>query len=525
MTIHFSKYVKSADAYGAYMGGTNGLMAGGLVGGGLGGLYGAASGAYNAPKGEKLRGALTGAGRGMVRGGLVGGGVGAGLGASLLSQLPTSDIINAAKAGTPIGEEALKAHIAELNPNLVAGLATAGTVGGGMAGNLLADTLLNKKKDEKEEEPKAAAARERTVTRFGEGPKTVSFNASKKPPVKGFFNSLAAHVKGPEKEEKKEESKTAGSPILGGTNHYLNKMQAPQKPQPTSGLQAGAALAGAAQRVGQGAKTVANAVGNAPMLRDMLPKVDPAWGNTFWAGGNGSPPPVPQPQQPTHNMLQKTSAVEFGAMVKRGNFDWNSISSGVQSGLNKAYEGAKNIYNSDGVQKFVNDPTTRAGLMYGGIGAGLGGLYGAINPGEYEDANGQVQRRSRFMGALRGAGAGGAMLGLAGAGAQEGRYQYLKNLMQNQYGTAGGQIGPAPAPGVGLPSDRAGMQQAVESWAGQNAPSLQYSPLESAYQGYEKFVNPAMQNAQRLYKQLFNSSSAPADAAPDEGELILPPNN
>lgn len=219
---------------------------------------------------------------------------------------------------------------------------------------------------------------------------------------------------------------------------------------------------------------------------------------------------------------KKASALEFGAMLKRAAFDFNSISSGIQSGLNNAYEGAKNIYNSKGVQNFINDPTTRAGLTYGALGAGLGGLYGAINPGEYEDADGQVRRRGRLMGALRGAGAGGAMLGLAGAGAQEGRYQYLKNMMQNEYGQAGGKIGPQAAPGMGLPDSRAGMQQAVEGWAGQNMPSMQYSPLESYYEGYNRFVNPAMQNAQRLYKHLLGSSDV---ADTNDGELILPDPN
>lgn len=54
------------------------------------------------------------------------------------------------------------------------------------------------------------------------------------------------------------------------------------------------------------------------------------------------------------------------------------------------------------------------------IGAGLGGLAGAMMPGEeeYEDERGNIRRRRRGMlaGALRGAGMGGIAGGLGGAG-------------------------------------------------------------------------------------------------------------
>lgn len=60
------------------------------------------------------------------------------------------------------------------------------------------------------------------------------------------------------------------------------------------------------------------------------------------------------------------------------------------------------------------------GAIGGGLlGAGVGGLAGALMPGqeEYEDENGNVRKRSRGMlsGALRGAGMGGIAGGLGGA--------------------------------------------------------------------------------------------------------------
>lgn len=148
------------------------------------------------------------------------------------------------------------------------------------------------------------------------------------------------------------------------------------------------------------------------------------------------------------------SAFEFGKMVKRS-FDWGQIG-----------QTASRIW---------NDPTTQAGLMYGGLGAGLGGLHGLIAPGEYEDADGNVHRRGRLMGALRGALGGGAIGGLAGAGAQEGRYQYLKRL--------------AGSGGAGyVPTDRASAQPYVEQFAPE---WLKTSPVQAAQNAYSAVAGAA----------------------------------
>lgn len=174
----------------------------------------------------------------------------------------------------------------------------------------------------------------------------------------------------------------------------------------------------------------------------------------------------PLPEKKTDE--KKASAFEFGKMIKRADF---------MSGLQSVGDYAKGVWNSPGVQSFVNDPTTRAGLTYGGIGAGLGGLYGMINPGEYEDEMGNVRRRGRLMGALRGAAGGGVLGGLAGAGAQEGRFQYLKHLAHQ----ANNASGVPAAPGMGLPTDRAGWQQYAEQFAPEY---LKTSPLQSAQNAY-----------------------------------------
>lgn len=225
-----------------------------------------------------------------------------------------------------------------------------------------------------------------------------------------------------------------------------------------------------------------------------LPKSDGTGGAKSWKPAVNAPPsshpsfqqpgagsrlvPVPQPQQPKLVPVaaggKTASAYEFGKMVKRSDF---------MSGLQSVGDYAKGVWNSPGVQGFVNDPTTRAGLTYGGIGAGLGGLYGLINPGEYEDEYGNVRRRGRLMGALRGALGGGALGGLAGAGAQEGRFQYLKHLA-NQANNASGV--PA-APGMGLPTDRAGWQAYSEQFA---PDYLKTSPLQSAQSMYSNYLKP-----------------------------------
>jgi len=173
----------------------------------------------------------------------------------------------------------------------------------------------------------------------------------------------------------------------------------------------------------------------------------------------------PLPEQEKQDE-KKASAYAFGKMIKSA------------LGLQDIGDYAKGVWNSPGVQGFVNDPTTRAGLTYGGIGAGLGGLYGLINPGEYEDEMGNVRRRGRLSGALRGALGGGAIGGLAGAGAQEGRFQYLKHLLRGQNNEDS----------VALPHvDRATAQGMAEQFA-QNNPDavgmLGTSPLQSATNAY-----------------------------------------
>lgn len=75
----------------------------------------------------------------------------------------------------------------------------------------------------------------------------------------------------------------------------------------------------------------------------------------------------------------------------------------------------ESAYSFGGRVKQALDPAVGYGAAGGGLlGAGLGGLAGLVNPGEEEDEDGNVRRRSRLGAALRGALGGGAAGALGG---------------------------------------------------------------------------------------------------------------
>ncbi len=157
--------VKQADLRGSYLVGSNTASLGGLAGAGLGGVYGLASGAMGSRKGSRIKDTLMGGLRGAAGGGLLGAGAGAGFGATIGSYIPATEIINSAKAGTPIGMDALKAKLQGVDPSRAAGLTTLGTLGGAGLGGLVGGALLNQqkpaskpKKDEKATEAEKQSA-------------------------------------------------------------------------------------------------------------------------------------------------------------------------------------------------------------------------------------------------------------------------------------------------------------------------------------------------------------------------------
>lgn len=452
--------VKQADLYGAYLGGSNLGTVGALGGAGLGGLYGLASGAYQAPKGKKLQGALRGAGRGAVGGGLLGGGTGLGMGAAMGSQIPFSDMINAAKMkDSPerdAARQALRERLSKINPEMFAGLTTAGTLGGAALGGYLGDKVLNDKKDEDEKEAELK----------------LSPLAGMKKPKNDKGTSLNQVLeearKKREANEKKQPAQKTASALLealkeaASTPEYRKAHKAQNRARYAALLKAD----GGRSRSFTGANPALLDAHHYKYVKDRwaADKEDQKWDAAD--GGNRHAKTIERANAKPEQT--KASAYEFGRMIKR---------SDLMSGLQSVGDYAKGLWNSPGVQSFVNDPTTRAGLTYGGIGAGLGGLYGLINPGEYEDETGNVRRRGRLSGALRGALGGGALGGLAGAGAQEGRFQYLKHLMNQRAGF--------PNAMGGL--DRSEALDNAEAFA-RNNPSavgaLGTSPLQSATNAY-----------------------------------------
>jgi hypothetical protein len=439
---------KQADLYGAFTGGSNLGLLGGLGGAGVGGLYGLASGAYQAPKGQKLQGALRGAGRGAVGGGLLGGGTGLGLGAAMGGQIPLSALVSAAKEDAKNKNLHDDTYVAKFpamrdevikntNPDMFAGLTAAGTLGGAALGGYAAEKALNGKKED--EDKKEAELK-------------LSPLAGVKKPDNDKGKSLNNLL---EEARKKREEKEKNMP-------QQNKAANDWKPFDYSNVGPGGLIS-----------------------TRTLPKSDGTGGASHWKPSAGLPVQRPAnttlpmksvpPQQPRLVPVaaqgKAANAFEYGKMVKKA------------LGLADIGNYARDTWNSPTVQGFVNDPTTRAGLTYGGIGAGLGGLYGMINPGEYEDETGNVRRRGRLSGALRGALGGGAIGGLAGAGAQEGRFQYLKHMLgrqNNEDSTA-------------LPHvNRATQQQMVDSFAENNPDlvgALGTSPLQSANSAYSAASN------------------------------------
>lgn len=455
---------KQADLYGSYLGGSNLGTLGGVAGAGLGGLYGLASGAYQAEKGKKLQGALRGAGRGALGGGLLGGGTGLGMGAAMGAQVPFSEIINLAKMkDSPERHEgyaALREKLKNINPDMFAGLTTAGTLGGAALGGYAADKALNKKKEDEDKKEAELKLSPLAGVKKPDNDKGMSLN-----------NLLEQARKKREENEKKQPAQKAASALLealkeaASTPEYRKGHKAQNRARYAALLKAD----GGRARSFTGANPALLDAHHYNYVKDRwaADKEDQKWDAAD--GGNRHAKTIERANSKPEQT--KASAYEFGKTVKRAFPDLTQIGNTI-----------KDTWNSPTVQGFVNDPTTRAGLTYGGIGAGLGGLYGLINPGEYEDETGNVRRRGRLSGALRGALGGGALGGLAGAGAQEGRFQYLKHLMNQRAGF--------PNAMGGL--DRSEALENAEAFA-QNNPSavgaLGTSPLQGAQNAYSAASN------------------------------------
>lgn len=596
------KNEKQADLYGAYLGGSNLGALGGLLGAGAGGLYGGITGAYGAPKGQKLRGALRGAGRGALSGGLLGGGAGLGLGAAMGGQLPLSQIL--ANAKLPVGEEKTKAQQALIehirnttDPNVFAGLTTAGTLGGAALGGYASNKLLrHMDKPEKEDEDQDSK-----VAALKLSPHTGMKTPDKDTAARNFNKMIEQARRQREAKEKRMQARDASSakaasawgrikqalggeftddqlkwaPAIGagvgglmgltsrrnkirnallgaitgggaglGAQYGYKQLSAPLTTQEKA-MRGLVPVVKADQAIGQWFQTpeeqiarntqikalenlwhlrglaggaVGGLVGTIPggLLRESFGEEqedDPVWAmknkkkkqdaaktaaaerpkrtvmktpNVVEFKGEKEPEgwkdlstaqkayyaftkkPLPKKKDE-----KKASAFEFGKMIKRA-YGWGDFTKQVSD-----------TWNSPGVQGFVNDPTTQAGLMYGGIGAGLGGLYGAISPGEYEDEYGQVRRRGRLMGALRGAAGGGLLGGAVGAGAQEGRHQYLKHMINQRAGF--------PNAMGGL--DRSEAVENTEAFARNNPAlvgNLATSPVGALRDAYSQYVAPQM---------------------------------
>lgn len=441
-----AKTQKKADALGALGGGVNLGLTGGLLGGGIGGLYGLASGALGSRKGQRIRDTLVGGARGLVGGGLLGGGAGAGLGLSLGGHVPVSDFMSGDIKRIDAARDSMK----KIDPRLFAGLTTASTMGGAALGGAAANTVLNPKKDNKKPEDTNEKKDEK------EAELKLAPQVGMKRPQTG---AAAKHVNDIiEKARKKRETQEKAMPqqnkaaargdaTMKLEQRYKDQLSGPHEslfgritPSNAEDFQSGGRYARlTSDSTDQHKKDVQRLTQRRLTNKDTLRKIN--------------------------KNEKKASAYEFGKMIKSA------------LGLQDIGNTIKDTWNSPTVQGFVNDPTTRAGLTYGGIGAGLGGLYGLVNPGEYEDETGNVRRRGRLSGALRGALGGGALGGLAGAGAQEGRFQYLKHLAN----VANNASGVPAAPGMGLPTDRAGWQAYSEQFA---PDYLKTSPLQSATNAY-----------------------------------------
>lgn len=448
-----AKSEKKADLFGAASLGSNLGLLGGAVGAGAGGLYGGVTGAYGAPTGQKLRGALRAAGRGAAAGGLLGGGTGLGMGAAMGGQLPISKMLENAKM--PLGEDKTQAQQAlieqiknNLSPEMFAGLTTAGTMGGAALGGYAGNKLLrhmDKPQEDDDSDNKEAKLKLSPHT----GIKTPDKNRSARDLNKMLEN---ARKQREDKEQRMRAVNSSKSQIFVDSSKAASAWsrikQALEK-----------TAAGPAWRVVNGVPH-----GNVPAdkmeeYKRTRPAVHHSKRPSFEFKG--------EKKKKADDKKKEASALAFGQLVKQS------------LNLSELGERAKGIF---------NDPTAQAGLMYGGVGAGLGGLYGAINPGEYEDEYGQVKRRGRFMGALRGAAGGGLLGGAVGAGAQEGRHQYLKRMMgQGAYGSENAN--------ALQNADRATALRMTDQYAQDNAGqvgNLATSPADGLRNAYSQYVAPQM---------------------------------
>jgi hypothetical protein len=358
----YTAAMKQADLRGAYLGGTNLGTLGGLAGAGLGGVYGLASGAVGSRKGSRIKDTLMGGLRGAAGGGLLGAGAGAGFGAVAGAHLPASEIINAAKAGKPVGQEALKSRMQGINPATFAGLTTLGTLGGAGLGGLAGGALLSKKQPaEKEEEDTKSAASTWKGVDLAKNPVNWSRTLPK-------ADASAKNWQGAQ----------PGTP-------------APQAPM--TGQQPAAAppmvpVNQAPPMVPVGAKTAAR--------RPTDSRLSFRTGTPGSLSFTGKKTPLPPKKEEKKEEAKSAGLRNFGA--KFAGFNIGDLTKNIPEGIKKVM------------------PAAGAGALGG---AALGGLAGLINPGQddiYDDAGNVVgrQQRSRFGAALRGALGGGAAGGLAG---------------------------------------------------------------------------------------------------------------
>lgn len=415
---------KAADLTGLGAGALTMGGLGGLVGMPLGGVYGLASGAYQAGKGKRLSGAMRGLGRGVVGGGYLG-------------------HKTYKKTVGPFNKDKEKKE-AELKLAPLDGMKQPNNNKGTSLNQVLEEARKKREENEKKMPVQKAANDWKGFDYSNVGPGGL-IRSRTLPQSNGMGGAktwgAANQTATPAPQPQPQLPMRAVAPAMKSI---------PQTPEAARAATPPAPAPAAAQPTRFASPLTLERVLPGQGLAPFRKSVENATGGFF---GDG-------PQ------LQKGgSAYAFGKTVKRA------------YGFNDFTKQVSDTWNSPTVQGFVNDPTTRAGLTYGGIGAGLGGLYGLVNPGEYEDAEGNVHRRGRLSGALRGALGGGAIGGLAGAGAQEGRFQYLKHLMNQRAGF--------PNAMGGL--DRGEAQENAEAFA-RNNPSvvgaLGTSPLQSANNAY-----------------------------------------
>ena len=434
---------KTAGAGAAIMGGVGGLVPGAVAGAGAGGLYGLASGAYQAEKGKKLRGALTGLGRGLVGGGLLGGGIGAGAGAGAGAMVPGGLFGGLRAVADPIG---------------TASRVALGGVGGAALGGYFGNksrkaTLGEPKKDEEQSKKKDdVEEKEEKETSEEEANKKSSAVSTSNPRVTNLITTGPAmsSLENMSIAEKcayitKAADLTglaAGAGVFGGLGAGVGAAGgglyglASGAYQGGKGHRISGALRGAGRGIvgggliggAAGAGLGGGILSQMPMAEIMQKARERRHMNNFEGGfGAGQDAAREQMLEQGPNKVNLMRALGLGAAAgggylghkafkgMAGDFHKKPPVNDVEEKETSEEEANKNAGLQDaidagGLQRHSLSPAAFGGVL----GAGLGGVGGLIGPGHemtYDDT-GKVtgmRRRSRLMGALRGALATGAL--------------------------------------------------------------------------------------------------------------------